>query len=103
MSNGWTPERRARQATLIHGWRPWEHSTGPRTSAGKGRSANNSFKGGLGMQVTAIAVLLAGFRRTGTTQYLDLIRADPRNADRYAAAVVTMDNVKAKRKQLGLE
>ena len=23
MASGWTPERRARQARLIHNWRPW--------------------------------------------------------------------------------
>ena len=27
MANGWTPERRARQARAIRRWRPWEHST----------------------------------------------------------------------------
>jgi hypothetical protein len=30
MSNGWTPERRMRQAALIANWKPWSHSTGPR-------------------------------------------------------------------------
>ena len=44
--NGWTPERRARQAQAIRRWRPWEHSTGPRTLAGKARSAHNAFTGG---------------------------------------------------------
>src|ERR1700761_2169098 len=29
MSNGWTPERRMRQAALIANWKPWSHSTGP--------------------------------------------------------------------------
>ena len=27
-------------------WRPWEHSTGPRTADGKSRSARNADKGG---------------------------------------------------------
>ena len=44
--NGWTPERRARQAQAIRRWRPWEHSTGPRTAAGKARSARNAYTGG---------------------------------------------------------
>ena len=44
MANGWTPERRARQAQLIHTWRPWERSTGPRTTEGKARVARNGFK-----------------------------------------------------------
>ena len=46
MANGWTPERRARQAALIKSWRPWEQSTGPRTAEGRARSSRNGFKGG---------------------------------------------------------
>lgn len=44
MANGWTPERRARQAEQILTWRPWERSTGPRTAAGKARSRRNADK-----------------------------------------------------------
>lgn len=47
MSNGWTPERRARQAALIRTWKPWEKSTGPRTDEGKARTARNGYKGDL--------------------------------------------------------
>ena len=46
MASGWTPERRARQAQAVQRWRPWEHSTGPRTADGKSRSARNADKGG---------------------------------------------------------
>ena len=46
MANGWTPERRARQAALIRTWKPWQQSTGPRTDEGKARTARNGFKGG---------------------------------------------------------
>ncbi len=46
MANGWTPERRARQAALIRSWRPWERSTGPRTAEGKARAARNGDRGG---------------------------------------------------------
>ncbi len=46
MANGWTPERRARQAELIRTWKPWQQSTGPRTDEGKARTARNGFKGG---------------------------------------------------------
>lgn len=31
----WTLESRRKQAEMIHRWRPWEHSTGPRTFEGK--------------------------------------------------------------------
>ena len=46
MANGWTPERRARQAALIRTWKPWLTSTGPRTEEGKAQIAQNGFKGG---------------------------------------------------------
>ena len=46
MANGWTPERRARQAALIRTWKPWEKSTGPRTVDGKERAALNGDKWG---------------------------------------------------------
>lgn len=42
MGKGWTPERRARQATLIRTWRPWEHSTGPCSAEGKTQAARNA-------------------------------------------------------------
>ncbi len=47
MANGWTLERRRRQSELIQTWQPWVKSTGPTTSAGKARSSQNAFKGGL--------------------------------------------------------
>ena len=43
---GWTPERRARQAALIRLWQPEQHATGPRSEAGKARSAMNALKHG---------------------------------------------------------
>ena len=42
MRNGWTPERRARQAALIRTWQPWAQSTGPRTAEGKAQAAENA-------------------------------------------------------------
>lgn len=46
MANGWTLERRARQAALIRHWQPWKKSTGPKSEAGKARVARNADKGG---------------------------------------------------------
>ena len=46
MTNGWTSERKARQAELIRQWRPWGKSTGPRTQEGKAKVAHNSYRGG---------------------------------------------------------
>lgn len=41
-NNGWTDERRKRQAELIHHWKPWKHSTGATTPEGKERSKMNA-------------------------------------------------------------
>lgn len=38
----WTAERRARQAEIIRATRPWLHSTGPKTEAGKAASSQNA-------------------------------------------------------------
>ncbi len=46
MANGWTPERRTRQAALIKSWKPWEHASGPRTAEGKAKASRNAWKGG---------------------------------------------------------
>lgn len=46
MANGWTPERRARQAELIRTWKPWKHSTGPKTAEGKAKAKMNAYTGG---------------------------------------------------------
>ncbi len=45
-ANGWTPERRQKQAELIQNWKPWERSTGPKTVEGKAKSSQNAYKGG---------------------------------------------------------
>lgn len=44
--NGWTKERRARQAEMIRNWQPWAKSTGPRSAEGKERVARNAWRGG---------------------------------------------------------
>jgi len=44
--NGWTPERRKRQAQLIQQWKPWQRSTGAKTEEGKARSSQNALKHG---------------------------------------------------------
>ena len=46
MVNGWTLERRERQAELIRQWQPWKQSTGPKTPEGKATASRNSWQGG---------------------------------------------------------
>ncbi len=41
---GWTPERRAAARERAFAHKPWEHSTGPKTKAGKARVAQNARK-----------------------------------------------------------
>ena len=47
MANGWTAQRRARQAEAIRAWRPWERATGPTTPEGKAAAGRNAYRGGL--------------------------------------------------------
>ena len=42
MVRAWTREDRQRQAKRIQQWRPWEHTTGPRTDEGKAESSGNA-------------------------------------------------------------
>lgn len=44
MANGWTPERRARQAELIQRWKPWEKARGATTLEGKTVSSKNAHR-----------------------------------------------------------
>jgi len=44
--NGWTPERRKKQSEAIKRWKPWEQSTGAKTSQGKQKSKMNAYKHG---------------------------------------------------------
>lgn len=55
MANGWTPERRTRQAELIRTWRPWERSTGPKTEEGKQASAMNRYQGARRQELRKLA------------------------------------------------
>jgi hypothetical protein len=44
MGNGWTEERRQRQAEIIQRWQPWAKSTGPRTAEGKAVASKNAHR-----------------------------------------------------------
>ncbi|TAL88472.1 MAG: hypothetical protein EPN69_16275 [Rhodanobacter sp.] len=62
MANGWTLERRRRQAAAIKRWKPWLQSTGPRTDEGKAASSRNAWKGGHRPLFRAMAEALRGQR-----------------------------------------
>jgi len=58
MANGWTLERKARQAQLIRNWRPWERSTGPTSAVGKAVIARNAWKDGHRQELRQLAPTL---------------------------------------------
>lgn len=58
MVNGWTLERRRRQAELIKRWKPWEQSTGPHTSDGKATVSRNAYKGGHRLRLRELSQLV---------------------------------------------
>jgi len=64
MANGWTPERRARQAERIKQWQPWDRSTGPKTTEGKARSSRNAWKGGVREQLQTLCRVLREHARS---------------------------------------
>ena len=53
-----TPEHRAMRAELIRRWKPWEKSTGPKTTEGKARSATRGYKGGTREAIRELARML---------------------------------------------
>ena len=58
--NGWTEDRRRKQSERIHEWKPWESSTGPRTTAGKAKSSVNALRGRVRPTIRAISKSLRG-------------------------------------------
>ena len=58
MARPLTPEERARQSALIRNWKPWEHSTGAKTSAGKAQSSQNAFQNVIGQMLKKIRQVL---------------------------------------------
>ena len=58
MVNGWTLERRQRQAEAIRRWKPWEQSTGPVTPEGRERVSRNAWRGGHRQQLRELIALV---------------------------------------------
>ena len=53
--NGWTDERRKKQAEAIRRWSPWTRSTGPKSVTGKARVSRNADCGGQRQRWRAIS------------------------------------------------
>ncbi len=53
-----TPEHRAKRAESIRRWKPWEKSTGPKTTEGKSKSALRGFKGGARKELRELGRIL---------------------------------------------
>jgi hypothetical protein len=58
MVNGWTLERRKRQAELIRQWAPWASSTGPRSQEGKAAVSRNGWRGGHRQQLRELSKMV---------------------------------------------
>ena len=58
MGNGWTLERRQRQAELIKQWMPWKQSSGPKSVEGKQRVSRNAWTGGHRAQLRELSKLV---------------------------------------------
>ena len=58
MVNGWTLERRKRQAELIREWKPWAKSTGPRSPEGRQRVSRNAWTGGHRQQLRELSKMV---------------------------------------------
>jgi len=57
-AKGWTLERRKRQSEAIKRWKPWEKSTGPKSSEGKAAVAGNAWTGGQRQKLRDLASLV---------------------------------------------
>ena len=53
-----TPEHRKIRAELVRKWKPWEHSTGPKSAEGKAVASRNGYKGGWRDQLQELSKLL---------------------------------------------
>ena len=54
-----TAEHQGLRGELIQRWKPWEQSSGPRSTEGNATSARNGYRGGERQGLRALAKLLA--------------------------------------------
>jgi hypothetical protein len=77
MANGWTPERRAKQAEAIRKWAQWKQSTGPRSAAGKATASRNAWKGGQREKLRELSRLINA-EILAAHELIDLVGAERR-------------------------
>lgn len=75
----WTPARRAAQAARIRAARIWDHSTGPRSAAGKARVSRNALKPGNLTRREHNQMRLVKNALRAQALFLKLLRALPRH------------------------
>jgi hypothetical protein len=63
--SSWSPERRERQRNAIQRTRPWSHSSGPKTAAGKKKSSQNALRFRTDPEARAAYELIQSFLATG--------------------------------------
>lgn len=51
MPREWTVDQRQQQSEAIQSRKPWEQSTGPRTTEGKVKVSQNAYRGGTRAQI----------------------------------------------------
>jgi hypothetical protein len=64
MPRKWTDEQRQQQSEAIQSRKPWEQSTGPRTTEGKVKVAQNAYRGGTRAQMAKINRILNQYGHT---------------------------------------
>ena len=94
----WSKKQRKQQAKAIHRWKPWDHSTGPRTPEGKARAARNALKHGV--RSKAIKEFRRIVRENNKAKLFDVAAQEKIEAAReaaisYVAATVDKDDIDA--------
>ena len=64
MPRKWTVEQRQQQAEAIRSRKPWEQSTGPRSTEGKVKVSQNAYRGGTRAQMAKINRVLNQYGHT---------------------------------------
>lgn len=100
MANGWTPERKLKQAQAIRRWKPWEQSTGPRSVEGKQRASRRGWKGGVRHELRLLSRTLrqhSALLRVGVFACALLACSYPREvaAQTPAGGIVTVGELRA--------